>query len=249
MIGALLLGAAGIPHCAAMCGPACAMVLGASRCSTGSTTRSVAMWTFLAGRLAGYAVAGALAAAGVGLLASLGSASPLLRPVWTLLHVAALGLGLWLLATGRQPAWMSRALVRQPSAAVAPGASVATASGGGAQWQPLSGPRSARRAPILAAAGAGAAWVAWPCGLLQSALVSASLANTPAGGALVMTAFALASAVGLVWGPWALSRVSPGAAGRVTEWAVRGAGGLLAAGSAWALGHDAWHRVIAYCFG
>lgn len=249
MVGALLLGAAGIPHCAAMCGPACAMVVGAGRRPGGSIAGAAALWVFLAGRLCGYAVAGALAAAGVGLLSALGSASPLLRPVWTLLHVAALGLGLWLLATGRQPAWMSRVLVRQPSGAMAAGVSGATAAGGGVGWQPLSGPVSARRTPVLAAAGAGAAWVAWPCGLLQSALVSASLANTPAGGAVVMTAFALASAAGLVWGPWALSRVSPGMAGRVTGWAVRGAGAMLAAGSAWALGHDAWHQVVAYCLG
>ena len=260
ILGALLLGAAGIPHCAAMCGPACTMVVRASGRPAGSVAGPQVLWGFLGGRLAGYAVAGALAAAGVGLLAALGSTSAVFKPVWTLLHLSALGLGLWLLVTGRQPGWMSRVWVRQAPGAAAGGAAKAasegacTGTGSSVSWQPVSGPgldrpRHVSRASIISAAGAGAAWVAWPCGLLQSALVSASLANTPAGGALVMAAFALSSAVGLVWGPWALSRVSPEMAGRVTEWAVRGAGALLAAGSAWAMGHGAWHQLVAYCFG
>jgi len=230
VFGALLLGAAGIPHCAAMCGPACAAVVGSRSAAAGR----VAEWGFQAARLAGYAGVGALAAAGVGLAEAMGSTAPILRPVWILLHVAALGLGLWLAITGRQPTWMSRVLVRQPAAAA---------------WQPVSGPRELRRKRVMAASMAGLAWVAWPCGLLQSALVMAALANTPLGGAGVMAAFATASAAGLLWGPWALSRVSQEMGGRVTEWAVRGAGVLLAVGSAWALGHDVWLRVVAYCFG
>lgn len=230
MFGALLLGAAGIPHCAAMCGPACAAVVGSRAAPSGRA----AEWGFQVARLASYAVAGAIAAAGVGLVEAMGSSAPVLRPVWVLLHMAAMALGLWLAITGRQPGWMSRVLVRQPS---------------GSAWQPMGGPRDALRARSGAAVAAGLAWVAWPCGLLQSALVTAALANTPLGGAGVMVAFAAASAAGLWWGPWALARVSPGLGGRVTEWAVRGAGVLLAVGSAWALGHDVWMRVVAYCFG
>lgn len=230
MFGALLLGAAGIPHCAAMCGPACAAVVGSRAAPSGRA----AEWGFQVARLVSYAVAGAIAAAGVGLVEAMGSSAPVLRPVWVLLHMAAMALGLWLAITGRQPGWMSRVLVRQPS---------------GSAWQPMGGPRDALRARSGAAVAAGLAWVAWPCGLLQSALVTAALANTPLGGAGVMVAFAAASAAGLWWGPWALARVSPGLGGRVTEWAVRGAGVLLAVGSAWALGHDVWMRVVAYCFG
>jgi hypothetical protein len=33
----------------------------------------------------------------------------------------------------------------------------------------------------------------------------------------------------------------------INAWAVRFAGAALAAASAWALGHDLFHRVVAYC--
>jgi sulfite exporter TauE/SafE len=87
--------------------------------------------------------------------------------------------------------------------------------------------------------------VAWPCGLLQSAIVIAALANTAAGGAAAMAAFAMASAAGLHFAPWVAQKMSLRPGG--TAWAVRLAGLALAAGSGWALGHDLWGRVAAYC--
>ena len=97
-----MLGAAGAPHCAAMCGPASASVLrGCSRHAPHASPLA-----FHLARVAGYATAGAVAASSVGALAQLGQLSPVLRPLWTLLHCAALGLGLWLLWQGRQPAWL-----------------------------------------------------------------------------------------------------------------------------------------------
>ena len=63
---------------------------------------------------------------------------------------------------------------------------------GGERWQVEAAPARS--------AGLGLAWVAWPCGLLQSALRVAALANTPASGALVMAGFAGASAAGLLLG-------------------------------------------------
>jgi uncharacterized protein len=235
---ALLLGLAGSPHCAAMCGAPCAALLGAgtrghsARGGLGGEALPRAL-AFHAGRVGGYALAGALAAAGVGVLALAGSAAPLLRPVWTLLHVAALALGLWLLFTARQPAFMTR-LGRQRQAQPVAAAAVA----GGAGWQVMSTPWTA--------AVAGTAWVAWPCGLLQSALVVAALTQTPQAGATAMAAFALASAAGLQAAPWIASRLS-GLGGAAAGWAVRLAGLALAAGSGWALGHDLWGRVVAYC--
>lgn len=222
---ALLLGLAGAPHCAAMCGPSCAVVLagGPSRTAQASST-----WAFHGSRIVGYAMAGGLAAGGVAVLSATGSAALVLRPLWTLLHVAALALGLWLLATGRQPAWMTR-IGRARAAASAAG-----------PWQPMSGP--------LPAAAAGAAWVAWPCGLLQSALVVAALANTPQGGAFVMASFAVASAAGLHLTPWLAGHLPARRGGdRVANAAIRLAGLALAAGSAWGLGHDVWDKVAAYC--
>lgn len=221
---ALMLGLAGAPHCAAMCGSSCAAVL--AGCARGRDPAAAAI-AFHVGRVAAYALAGGLAAAGVGVVSMAGQAGPLVRPVWTLLHVAALALGLWLLLTGRQPAFMSR-IGRSRQAAVAP------AAGG---WQAVAGPTSA--------ATAGVAWIAWPCGLLQSALVVAALANTPQGGAAVMAAFALASAGGLQLAPWILARL--GGRPAAVSMAVRLAGIALTLGSGWALGHDLWGRIAAYC--
>jgi sulfite exporter TauE/SafE len=99
------------------------------------------------------------------------------------------------------------------------------------------------------ASAAGLLWVAWPCGLLQSALVVAALANTAWGGAAVMAGFAVASAAGLALAPWAFARMVGGGAQalQINAWAVRLAGAVLAAASAWALGHDLFRRVVAYC--
>jgi len=99
------------------------------------------------------------------------------------------------------------------------------------------------------ASAAGLLWVAWPCGLLQSALVVAALANTAWGGAAAMAGFAAASAAGLGLAPWAFARLAGSGAGalQASAWAVRLAGAALAAASAWALGHDLFRRVVAYC--
>lgn len=226
IVSAFMLGLAGTPHCAAMCGASCAAVLsGCARHPGGDTT--VPSVAFHLARASGYAAAGGLAAAGVGVLSMAGQAAPLVRPVWTLLHIAALALGLWLLWTGRQPAFMSRVGHRREA--------VPLATAGG--WQAMAGP--------LSATAAGAAWVAWPCGLLQSALVVAALANTPQAGAAAMAAFALASAAGLQLAPWLLARL--GARGIAASWAVRLAGAALVGGAGWALGHDLWGRIAAYC--
>lgn len=228
-LSALMLGAAGAPHCAAMCGPASASLLrGCSRRRPHAPPLA-----FHLARIAGYATAGALAASSVGVLAQLGQLSPVLRPLWTLLHCAALGLGLWLLWRGSQPAWLEN--LGRSTRRLAP--QQAGANG----WQPMQGPAKAASAGLL--------WVAWPCGLLQSALVVAALANTAWGGAAMMAGFAAVSAAGLTLAPWAFARLAGGSANalQVNAWAVRLAGAALAAASAWAMGHDLIHRVVAYC--
>jgi sulfite exporter TauE/SafE len=221
IVAAGLMGLAGAPHCAAMCGAPCAAVT--QRC--GSTHRQTLMAGFAIGRLSSYAVGGAAVAASVGAVTVLGSAAPVLRPLWTLLHVAVLGLGLWLLLTGRQPAWWSRlgsvSVVAQP----APG------------WQRLAAP--------LRASAAGGLLLALPCGLLQSALLIAALASTPAQGALAMASFAAASSLGL-WLPGAVgARWSSNRS--VSVLMLRLAGATLAVASAWALSHDLWLRWSAWC--
>jgi sulfite exporter TauE/SafE len=87
--------------------------------------------------------------------------------------------------------------------------------------------------------------------LLQSALMVAALANSPVSGAMVMVAFAVASSVALglaptLWLKWVSGDASRGV--RVTMWVTRLSGAALAAAAAWALGHDLWVRIAAYCF-
>lgn len=222
LLSALLMGLAGTPHCLAMCGAACAAAGGGRR----------GLLPLHLGRLLAYAAAGAVAAASVGSLATLGQAVAALRPIWTLVHVAALGLGLYLLWRGMQPAWMERLGTARGPALVAHR---------GGQWQTIGLP--ARHF------GAGLAWVAWPCGLLQSALLVAALANNAWQGAAVMATFAAASAAGLVLGPALWWRLTGGHGGRwvTPSLAVRLAGVSLALASAWALGHGLWLRVADWC--
>lgn len=229
MASAVLMGLAGTPHCLAMCGAACAGMAGPGRWP----------WGFHLGRLLSYSIAGALAAASVQGLAHLGSATASLRPLWTLVHVAALALGVVLLWRGRQPAWMEGLGSARSGVPVVSGSANAVVHGPG-------GSRAWR------SAAAGLAWAAWPCGLLQSALLVAALANGPAEGALVMAGFASASAGGLMIGPALWWRLA-GGRGAGTSWlgpalAVRLAGLSLALASAWALGHGLWMRVAAWCF-
>ena len=225
LLSAILMGLAGTPHCLAMCGAG-------FTAASGGRLRGL-VWLHL-GRLLGYALAGAVAAASIGSLAALGQAVAALRPLWTLVHLAALVLGLYLLWQGRQPAWMER--LGRPRAA--------TVAHRGSTWQAMQLP--------VRQAGVGLAWVAWPCGLLQSALLVAALANTPWHGAVVMAGFAGASAAGLVLGPalwWRLSGGRSPVGALSATVAVRWAGAVLALASAWALGHGLWMRVAAWCFG
>ena len=218
IISATLLGLAGAPHCAAMCSAPCAA-------ATGPARRNSAV--FHAARVAGYAAGGALAAASVAVLAGWSQLSPALRPLWVLLHAAALALGLWLLIRAQQPAWMSR-LGTMPKTAPAAG------------WRHMRGPGRA--------ALAGGIWVAWPCGLLQSALLVAALGSSAATGALAMGGFALASAPGLLLGPWAWKKLLQGGQAAARErLAVRAAGALLMGASLWALGHGMWQQIAAFC--
>ena len=218
-VSALGLGLAGLPHCAAMCSAPCAAVTGG---------RIGALAAFHGARAAAYMMAGALAAASVNSLQTLGALSPLLRPLWTLVHLAALLLGIWLLVYGRQPAWLER-LGRAPVRAA-----------GEDGWVPVLGP--------VRAAAAGALWVAWPCGLLQSAVLVAALADDAWGGAAVMGVFAAGSAVGVSLAPWVWRRIGPsGSRGGLSTLGVRLAGGVLAVASVAAMGHLTWSRIAAYC--
>ncbi len=192
-----------------------------------ASSSDLALPVFLASRVLSYSAGGALVAASVSLLASLGGSVSMLRPFWLLLHVAVLLLGLWLLVVGRQPPalvsafeWLQGLGAARRRSRPAPGLDMA---------------HPAARSSMTRAALAGSAWVAMPCGLLQSALVTASLASTPLAGAGVMAAFALASSLGLLGAPalLALLRRWGGAGGE--RWVTRLAGALLAGAAGWAL--------------
>jgi sulfite exporter TauE/SafE len=221
---AALTGLAGAPHCTAMCSAAC----GAAVRSCAPAQPGAGSAAFLSGRAAGYAAAGACAAWLVSSLGQLAASAPPLRALWSVFHLAALGLGLWLLVAARQPAWLERIAASAPARAPA-------------GYALVSGP--------VRAGAAGLAWFVLPCGLLQSALVMAALADGPLGGAAVMAAFAVTSSIGLSLVPLVVRRwgAARGASARSTAWAIRAAGLALVATSGWALGHGLWERVVALC--
>ncbi|MBL0420027.1 sulfite exporter TauE/SafE family protein [Ramlibacter sp. AW1] len=217
-LAALLMGVAGGPHCAAMCGAACA---GVSQAHPHSARRG--LWTFQAGRLAGYTAAGVLAATAVQGFAWLGTQTAVLRPAWTVFHLGVLAWGLMLLVLARQPAWAQQAGLR--------------AWGHVRPWVQRSG----------GVFTAGALWIFMPCGLLWSALLVASLTGDALQGGLAMALFAIGSSAGLVLGPALWSRVRTLGNRLRGDWGTRVAGGLLVAAALFALWMDLAERIAIWC--
>lgn len=226
VLTAALMGLAGGPHCLAMCGVAC---VGVGQAAAPRTTQALAL--FQIGRVLGYGALGALAAGsfqGVGWL-SVHSAA--LRPVWSLMHVAAIMLGLLLLWRAEQPVWL------QGTAH-----SIWTrARAWNARWHL----RADRGTPLVM----GILWALLPCGLLYSALMVAALAGGALQGALVMMSFVTGSALVLMLGPWLWFRL--GRQGRVNwgggAWGVRLAGLTLALTSGWGLWMGLVHNQAPWC--
>ncbi len=224
-VTALLMGLAGGPHCVAMCGAACAGIgqaagVGASRSMLG----------FQIGRLLGYALMGGLAAASVSALGWLTVQSAAVRPVWSLLHVAAIALGLLLMTQGQQPVWLDGGAqkiwqqVRQ----------------WGQRWGGRSGSRWMQVTPVFI----GTLWSLMPCGLLYSSLMVAALTGDIPNGAMTMALFALGSSVSLWAGPWLLLQLKYLGDGR---WGIRLAGMALVAISGWALWMGLVHDQAPWC--
>jgi sulfite exporter TauE/SafE len=184
--------------------------------------RTQALWSFQLGRLLGYSALGGLAAATVQGLGWLTTQSAALRPVWTMLHVAAFLLGVLLLVQARQPVWLDTAASRL--------------------WAKVRAfnQRWGMAAPALV----GVLWALMPCGLLYSALMVAALSNEVWSGAAVMALFALGSSVSLWAGPWLLLRLGNLGDGR---WGMRLAGLALAGLSAWALWMGLVHDQAPWC--
>ena len=214
---AVLMGLAGGPHCIAMCGAACAG-LG----QAGAPRGALAIGWFQVGRLTGYTLLGALAAASMQGLGWLTVQSAALRPLWTMVHVAAVLLGAMLLIWARQPVWLEWGARRV-------WARVRTVT---------------QRFGLAAPLGVGVAWALLPCGLLYSAAMVAALAGSVTGGAAVMALFALGSGLTLWLGPWLLLRL--GRSGR-GAWGMRLAGLALLLTSAWGLWMGLMHDQAPWC--
>ncbi len=216
-ITGLMMGLLGGPHCVAMCGAACAGLGQAA-----GHRRVQALWAFQIGRLVGYSLLGAAAAWSVQGLGWLTTQSAALRPLWSLLHIAAIALGLLLMLQARQPVWLDGAARRLWSKVRA----------FNQKW--------GRAAPLAV----GALWAFMPCGLLYSALMVAALAAQPLNGAVTMAFFALGSSLSLWTGPWLLLRLQSVGDG---AWGVRLAGLALASMSSWALWIGLVHQQAPWC--
>jgi len=164
-------------HCLGMCG---GIVTALSVRLPGGTPRLPLQFSYHAGRIATYAVAGALAGA-------LGSAALLMRdfmPVQRVLYVAAqlmmIALGLYLLGISRFVAPFERA--------------------GALLWKKVQ-PWTARLMPVRSAPRAfavGTLWGLLPCGLVYSVLATALVSGSADRGAEVMLAFGAGTLPGLL---------------------------------------------------
>ena len=225
---ALLMGLAGGPHCAAMCGAACAGLVrpGAAPVKlvpSGARLPAPGLWQFHAGRLLGYSAAGAVAAQAVQGFGWVAGQTAALRPLWTFFHLLVLGWGLALMVLARQPEWASAA--------------------GRGIWSRL-GPRAGVRGGVFTA---GMLWALMPCGLLYSALLVASLSGGALDGALSMALFAAGSALSLALAPALLLRLRQAGNRMRQDWGTRVSGLLLALAALWALWMDLGPRIALWC--
>lgn len=214
---ALLMGLAGGPHCVAMCGAACAGLGQAA-----GSQRLQALSAFQLGRLVGYSTLGGMAAVSVQGLGWLTTQSAAIRPLWTLLHLAAMVLGVLLMLRARQPIWLDQSARRLWA------------------WVRRFHERRGALAPLVV----GTLWALMPCGLLYSALMVAALTSSASDGAMTMALFALGGSVSLWTGPWLWLRLQTLGDG---AWGMRLAGLALVAVSAWGLWMGLVHDQAPWC--
>ena len=226
LLTAGLMGVVGGPHCLAMCGAAC---LGVSRWPARSAVHNLLL--FQIGRLIGYASLGALAATSMTSLGWLSVHSAAFRPIWSMVHVAAVLFGLLLLWRGEQPVWLTQTAHQL--------------------WQQVASPakREALQQRAYGPLLLGMAWSLLPCGLLYSALMVALFSGGPGQGALVMLMFALGGGVMLTVLPlvWDKLQASRTVSLRWSSWGTRLAGMTLSGTAAWGLWMGLVHEQAPWC--
>lgn len=197
-----LVGLLGGTHCIGMCGG----IVGAL--SLGGPPRFSLHLAYNGGRLASYAVAGALAGALGGLGLTLAGQLPLRLALYLLANLMLIAMGLYLLGVTRALAFTERA--------------------GQHLWRRLQ-PLSRRFLPARSVAQAlplGLLWGWLPCGLVYSALASALTSGSALRGAGLMLAFGLGTLPNLLLAGLFAARLRDYAARR----GVRLATGLLVLG-------------------
>lgn len=211
LLAALLVGFSGGVHCVGMCGG----IVTALSLPTGKRQPFVFYLTYSLGRIASYAVAGALA----GLLGSAAFLSDALYPLQQALYLLA---QLMLILLGLYLAGLNHAVLMLER-------------WGGRLWtrlQPLFG----RMLPVRnlrQALAAGALWGWLPCGLVYSVLVAALASGNAADGAALMLAFGLGTLPNLLVMAWLAERIKRVAQDKRVKFV---AGMVVAGFGVWGLG-------------
>lgn len=181
LVAALSMGLLGGAHCVVMCGGVVGAICAGSGGASASTARRMShVALYNVGRIASYALAGAIAG-GVGAVASsVGAVYGAQIVLRVIAGVIAISVGLYLAGVWRG--------VRALERAAAPA------------WRRVE-PFAKRLLPVESASGAialGALWGWLPCGLVYAALALAVSSATPAAGALTMAAFGIGTLPTLV---------------------------------------------------
>ncbi len=171
LAAALSMGVLGGAHCVVMCGGVVGAICAGGGGSQSTVRRMSHVALYNVGRIASYAVAGAIAGGVGGIASSIGAVYGAQIALRVIAGLLALSVGLYLAGVWRG----ARALER----AVLP------------LWRRVE-PFAKRLLPVEsagAALGLGALWGWLPCGLVYAALALAVTSATPAAGALTMAAF------------------------------------------------------------
>lgn len=182
LASATLMGLLGSTHCVVMCGGVVGMT-----CSALPAAKRLRVlpqlpyvFSYNAGRITSYALAGAAAGALGSRLASIGLVEDAQLGLRLLAGVAMLLVGLYVAGLGRALGWLERL--------------------GAPAWRRIA-PLARRLLPVrspLAALGLGLLWGWMPCGLVYAALGGAVTSGSALGGAATMAAFGLGTLPTLV---------------------------------------------------